>query len=1128
MQQVNFNHLHVHTEYSLLDGAIRVNDLISKTRELGMTAVAITDHGTMFGVMDFYRQADHAGIKPIIGCEFYVAPRTMADKTPEDRMGTNHLVLLAENQAGYRNLCKLATIAQQEGHYYKPRIDRNVLVECAEGIIALSACLKGDIPQHILAGQIDKAEESAQYYRRTFGEDSFFLELQHNGIPAQEAVNRGLAELYQRLSIPLVATNDCHYLTRQDAKAHEVFLCIQTKKTINDSNRLSFNTDQLYIKSPAEMEECLGSYPGAIENSAVIAERCNVEFDLKSYHFPKYSIQSQKAEEQLFDDEVHQGFERRMAVIRETCPELDEKIYRDRLEYEIKTIKEIGFPGYFLIVADFIRHAKENGIPVGPGRGSSAGSLVAFALFITDIDPIEHGLIFERFLNPSRISMPDIDVDFCINGRERVYDYVVERYGGRDFVAQIVTFGKMKAKQVIRDVGRALDIPLSEVNSIAKLIPDDTKMTIDKALSMEPRLVKLAATDPRIAELFEISRGLEGLSRHSSTHAAGVVIGDKPLIDYMPLYKGKENSVVTQFDMHNVEKLGLVKFDFLGLRNLTVIAQTLKLIKEQEKDVPDLGNLPKNDPDTFDLLQSGETTGVFQLESPGMKDLLARLYPENFSDLTALVALYRPGPLNSGMVDDFVECKHGRRNIEYLFPELEPILKETYGVIVYQEQVMQIACKLAGYSMADADSLRKAIGKKIDSLMAEHRESFISGCIANHLDEEKVTHLFDLIEKFGGYGFNKSHSAAYALLSYQTAYLKAHYPVEFMAAWLSIAKGDSDETAKFIDQCKERDIAVLPPDINVSDKAFSIEQGAIRYGLQAIKNLGSKAIDTILEARGYSPFTGLMDFQTRVPKRKANKRVVETLIKAGAFESTGWSKDQLLVQLDPKLKPVSLETKYQTPSASRLLDLGHLNYEQEALGLYLTGHPVQLHQDLISGLECVDSKRFPELANKQAVCVAGTIDQITRTTTKHGKAMCFVSISDANGCVDGVIFPKPYHLAKFKLNEKGILFFYGECEHRDKKRQLVIRRLETAEEAEACSAVGLHLILDTHRFTATAADRLIDHLSKHSGTKRVFLHDMQGGHVVQIKEDLRVKVNNTLKSWLVELPGVVGVEVTLG
>ena len=650
------------------------------------------------------------------------------------------------------------------------------------------------------------------------------------------------------------------------------------------------------------MSSYFADLPGAIDNTVAIADRCYIEFDFKTYHFPQFDVESGKTADELFDQQVREGYERRMAVVRKRKPDLDETVYRERLEYELKTIKDMGFSGYFLIVADFIRYAKDAGIPVGPGRGSAAGSLVSFALFITDLDPIVHGLIFERFLNPSRINMPDIDVDFCIHGRERVYNYVVERYGGGDYVAQIITFGKMKAKLVIRDVGRALGFPLAEVDVIAKLIPDSLKMTIDKALKEEPKLAEMVKADPRIAELIDISRALEGLSRHASTHAAGVVIGDKPLVEYLPLYKGKKGEVVTQFDMKKVEDIGLVKFDFLGLRNLTVIDDALKSIAAQGKTVPDLSDLPLADEKTFALLQAGDTTGVFQLESSGMKNLLVRLHPESFDDLTALVALYRPGPLDSGMVDDFVDRKHGRKKVVYPVDSLAPILEETYGVMVYQEQVMQVAGSLAGYSMADADSLRKAIGKKIDALMAKHREKFVSGAVKNGVDKVVATELFDLIEKFGGYGFNKSHSAAYALIAYQTAYLKAHFPVEFMAALLTSEIDAIDGVVKFINECRAHNIEVLPPDVNESSTVFTAVDGRIRFGLAAVKNVGETAVDLIIKEReANGQFSSLFDFCQRVDLTKVNKRVLESLIRCGALDSTGIYRSRLMAALEEAL-----------------------------------------------------------------------------------------------------------------------------------------------------------------------------------------------------------------------------------
>ena len=845
----DFVHLHVHTMYSLLDGAIRLDALFQRAKEFDMQAVAITDHGTMFNTVEFYQKALKAEIKPIIGCECYVAPRTMADKTPVDAKGLRHLVLLAKNQEGYANLCKLATAAQMDGFYYRPRIDKDLLSAHSNGLIAMSACLHGEIPMLIKSGHMEAAEAAAVAYQRLFGEGNFYLEIQNNGIPIQDTVNEALREMSAKLSIPLVASNDCHYLGKDDVRAHDVLLCVQTGKTVNDSGRFRFRTDQLYFKSKQEMIDYFVDYPGAIENTVDIASRCQVDFDFDTYHFPQFSDPSGLSAEELFVREVQQGFERVWALILAKNPDADRKLYDERLDYEIGIINKMGFPGYFLIVADFINYAKNNGVPVGPGRGSAAGSLVAYSMGITDLDPIEHGLIFERFLNPSRISMPDIDVDFCINGRDKVIDYVSQRYGGGDYVAQIITFGKLKTRAVIRDVGRALDIPLAEVDAIAKLVPDVLNISLDQALEQEPKLRELQASRPDVADLISICRTLEGLPRHASTHAAGVVIGDQPLVQYLPLYKGKKDEVVTQFDMKLVENIGLVKFDFLGLRNLTVIDNTLRLIDAQGKPSLDLASIDMHDSDTFKLLGAGDTTGVFQLESSGMKALLVRLKPENFDDVTALVALYRPGPLDSGMVDDFVERKHGRKEVSYMIDDLEPILRATYGVIVYQEQVMKIASALASYSMADADGLRKAMGKKIAVMMAEHREMFVKGAVKNGYEETKAVALFDLMEKFGGYGFNKSHSAAYALIAYQTAYLKAHYPVEFIAALLTSEMNSIDGVVKYINECRTHQIDVLPPDVNSGDTVFSVAQEKIQFGLTAVKNVGEGAVEAIVEER---------------------------------------------------------------------------------------------------------------------------------------------------------------------------------------------------------------------------------------------------------------------------------------
>ena len=1110
-KQTNFAHLHLHTQYSLLDGAIRIDALMKRAKDYGMDTVAVTDHGTMFGALEFYEKAVKAGIKPIIGCECYLAPRSLADKTPLDSKGMRHLVLLAETQEGYQNLCKLASVAQLEGFYYKPRIDRKILREHSKGLIAASACLHGEIPMLLKRGKTEEADQAARFYLETFGENNFFLEVQSNGIPEQEIVNQGILDMSRRLSIPIIATNDCHYLDREDVRAHDVLLCIQTGKTIHDAGRFKFATDQLFFKSQKEMVETLGHFPGAIENTAEIAKRCHIEFDFNTYHFPKFDTSSDMSADDMFEEKVRNGYDRRMAHIRKKQTDIDEKVYTERLDYEIGIIKQMGFSGYFLIVADFIQYAKENGIPVGPGRGSAAGSIVAYAMGITDLDPIEHGLIFERFLNPARISMPDIDVDFCINGREQVFKYVVERYGGGEYVAQIITFGKLKTRAVIRDVGRALDIPLKEVDAIAKMVPDVLNISLDKALEEEPRLAEMAETQPEIGDLIKICRVLEGLPRHASTHAAGVVIGDKPLASYLPLYRGKKGEVVTQFDMKRVEQIGLVKFDFLGLRNLTVIDNALKLIAENGKTPPDLLNLDFEDETTYQLLSRGDTTGVFQLESSGMKDLLVRLKPARFDDVTALVALYRPGPLDSGMVDDFVERKHGRQKVEYLLPELAPILEETYGVILYQEQVMKIAGVLASYSMAEADGLRKAMGKKIAEIMAEHRERFIKGAVENHYPEDRVTKIFDLMEKFGGYGFNKSHSAAYALIAYQTAYLKAHFPVEFMAALLTSEMGAIDSVVKFITECRSHGIPVLQPDINTSGKGFTVDGDKILFGLVAVKNVGEGAIDAIIDARkNGAPFASLYEFCERVDLKRVNKRVVESLIQCGAFDATGAHRAQMMDALEEaldygqrvqkeKASPQmglfdALEVERQTFNAPALPDIPvwddkhQLTLEKESLGFYITGHPLDQFEKTLGKFATADALSLKDKTGGEAVRIGGIITDVKTIRTKRGDLMAFLTIEDMAGSVESVVFSSVYESATDLLAPDTPVLIEGRLQKEENTVKIIADRIVSMALAEETWTASIHINLDITQTDRESLVKLRDILTKHPGSCPAFLH----------------------------------------
>jgi DNA polymerase-3 subunit alpha len=973
----------------------------------------------------------------------------------------------------------------------------------------MTACLHGEIPLRIRDGNMDAADAAALEYQEIFGENNFYLEVQSNGIDIQENVNQALLDMSRRLSIPLAASNDCHYLQKEDVRAHDVLLCIQTGKTIHDSDRLKFRTDQLYFKSKEEMYSYFKSYPDALSNTVDIAGRCNLEFDFKTYHFPKFDAGSDKSVADLFEEKVREGYRKILDRIKSKNPDIDEPVYQKRLDYEIKTIKKMGFPGYFLIVSDFIRYAKESGVPVGPGRGSAAGSLVAYSLGITDLDPIAHGLIFERFLNPARKSMPDIDVDFCIDGREDIYKYVVERYGGGDYVAQIITFGKLKTRAVIRDVGRALDIPLREVDAIAKMVPDVLNISLDAALRQEPRLAELAENDPGVAELIQICRVLEGLPRHASTHAAGVVIADRPLVDYLPLYRGKKGEVVTQFDMKIVEKIGLVKFDFLGLRNLTVIANTLSLIERQGKQPPDLDDIELTDPDTYRLLSAGDTTGVFQLESSGMKDLLVRLKPEVFDDIIALVALYRPGPMESGMIDDYVDRKHGKKSVEYMVPELEPILRETYGVIVYQEQVMKIAGELANYSMAEADNLRKAMGKKIPEIMADQRQRFVQGAKDNTIPADRAEKLFDLIEKFGGYGFNKSHSAAYALIAYQTAFLKAHYPVEFMASLLTSEMHSTDGVVKFIAECRSHGIPILPPDINESDVAFTVDGSRIRFGLVAVKNVGESAIESIIACRAEQRFDSLFDFCERVDLKKVNKRVIESLIKCGAFDSTGAKRSQMMAALesaldygqrvqrernDPQMGLFDMGDSQISINAPALPEIGEwdekqfLAFEKESLGFYLTGHPLNRFEEVLDKFTNANAISIKELSGGGVVRIGGLVQSSKTIKTKKGDLMAFVTIEDMHGAVEAIVFSRVFGEVRDLLVEDKPLLIQGQVQKDEQSVKILADAVIPINKAEETWTASVHFNLEISRTDREILKNLHDILERHPGACPAFLH----------------------------------------
>lgn len=1066
-----FVHLHVHTQFSMLDGAIRLDDLIKRSQEFDMPAVAVTDHGAMYGALQFYDKAKKAGIKPIVGCEFYVSQygRLIHDKTAGHNF---HLILLAMNKTGYQNLMKLTSIAQTEGFYYKPRIDHETIVQHQEGLLALTACLHGEIPWNITNNNPAVARNKALEMQQVFG-DRLYFEIQENGIAKQKVVNEGLMELGEELGIKLVATNDCHYLHREESYAHEVLLCIQTGKTINDPKRFRFSTDELYFKSPDEMARQFRYCPEALTNTLEVADRCNLELTFNENHFPIFPVPKGESLDTMFEQACWNGLDERLNHLRElqeVSPEL-EKRYRERLTMEIGVINEMGFPAYFLIVADFIVWAKKEKIPVGPGRGSGAGSLAAFCMFITDIDPIPYGLIFERFLNVERMSMPDFDVDFCKERRDEVIDYVRSRYGGDKHVAQIVAYGSMKARAVLRDVGRVLEVPLPAVDRIAKLVPDEMKITLKKAIDKEP-LLRQAMEEDSIRELLTVAQTLEGLSRHKSTHAAGVVISPKPMVEYLPVCVGPNKEVLTQYDMKYTEMTGLIKFDFLGLKTLTVIDRALKLISKDIGIEVDLAKIPMDDAKTYDLLCKGDSLGVFQLESDGMRELLVKMEPQQFSDLIALVALYRPGPLDSGMVDTFVETKHGRQPAEYPLPQIKDVLEETYGVIVYQEQVMKIANILAGYSLGDADILRRAMGKKIPEVMEEERGKFMAGAKKLQIPEDKAKYIFDLMAKFAGYGFNKSHSAAYALIAYQTAYLKAHYPSQFLAALLSCDVDNTDKVVKYINECKQMGIAVLPPDLNESFDDFTVIDDRIRFGMAAVKNVGGAALESIIEEREENGvYKSLSDFCSRIDSGRVNRKVIESLIKAGAFDSMGGRRTQYIEVLDQALdqakavqrdrlsgqmnlfalaQPADQEetmNELELPDIPDWPELQKLAYEKETVGFFLTGHPLESVFDDITRIVDTDIDKLDDWHDGGAVRIGGLIQQVKNHKSRKGDPMAFTVLEDMSSSVEVVVFPSTYADCSHLLGGEEPLIVLGTVQQGERGAKIIAESIDRLSDA---------------------------------------------------------------------------------
>src|SRR5580700_2087935 len=917
-----FVHLHLHTDYSLLDGACDLEEVVDEAARRKMPAVAVTDHGNLFAAESFYHAAKTRGVKPIIGCEVYVAKGSRHDRGESSQRdaanghssssvepgqrGNNHLVLLCENAEGYKNLVKLVSAGFLEGFYYKPRIDYDLLAQHSKGLIALSACLRGAVTENLVEERPDQAREAAHKLRDIFGKENFFLEIQDQGLEIEKRVNPKIVSLSRETGIPLVATNDCHYLRHTDAHAQEVLLCIQTGKTMSDTHRMKFATDQFFFKTAEEMAQLFGEIPEALERTVAIADRCNVKIDAVQNSFPDFQVPEGHTVDTYFEAVSREGFASRVPVLeaqakagalRKTLAE-----YETRLSNEIRMIQKMRYTGYFLIVWDFIRHARSQGIPVGPGRGSAAGSLVSYALRITDVDPLQYDLLFERFLNPERVSMPDIDIDFCMRRRGEVIEYVTGKYG-RSNVAQIITFGTMAAKAAIKDVGRAMDLPYGEVDRIAKLVPAQLNITLEEALKQSAQLKSLIDGDARYTDLMQVARRLEGLARHASTHAAGVVISPEPLTNIVPLYKSNRDEITTQYDMKGLEHIGLLKMDFLGLTTLTVLDDTVRMIEHNRGARIDLSTLPLDDAATYKLFASGETTAIFQFESHGMRDILRRYQPTRLEDLTALNALYRPGPIQGGMIDDFINRKHGKKKVAYDLPELKEILEETYGVILYQEQVMQIANRLAGFSLGEADILRRAMGKKNHAEMAAQREKFLAGCATRKVPPKKAEKIFDLMAEFAGYGFNKSHSCAYALLAYQTAWLKTHYPVEFMAALLTSETGNTEKVVKYINEARGMGIRVLPPDVNSSDLDFTPVGEAIRFGLRAIKNVGENTVTGILQAREtLGRFTSIYQFCDHVDPRLLNKRVLESLIKSGAMDSLGARRSQMFAVIDRSME----------------------------------------------------------------------------------------------------------------------------------------------------------------------------------------------------------------------------------
>ena len=1074
MSKKSFINLHTHSVFSLLDGAITIPKMAEKANKLDMGSIAITDHGNMFGAVQLFEQSNKMGLKAILGCELYIAPedRFIKSKYEDGQPSSYHIILLIQNERGYKNLSQLTSKGYTEGFYYKPRIDTSLLRECNEGLICLTACLKGVVPFNILNNNIDRAKEKALELQSIF-DDRLYLEVQANGLDEQIIVNKGLRDISKELSIPLVATNDCHYLNREDAEAHDALLCIQTGKVIEDTQRLKFSSDEFFFKSRSEMEDTFGDedFSEALDNTLVIADRCNYEMSFGVNKMPVYTERGREDEKldlkALVKDKAEDGLKERLSQRHQLDKDVDKALedeYKKRLDYELSIINKMGFPDYFLIVSDLIKYARDNDIPVGPGRGSAAGSLVAYSMGITNLDPIKHDLLFERFLNPDRISMPDIDIDFCINGREEVIKYVSEKYG-EDKVSMIITFGTMKAKGVIKDVGRVMGIPYEDVHRISKLIPNKLGISIKDAIAEEPELKKIENGTDKEKKFLKICRSLENTPRHASTHACGVVISDGlSLTEHMPLYQqAGKGEIVTQYTMEQVEKIGLIKFDFLGLKTLTVIKQAIDLVESFDGTKIDIDSIPLDDEDTFRLFKKGRTTGVFQLESSGMKDLLRQLKPESFEDIIALVALYRPGPMD--WIPDYIEGKHGRKRITYLHPKLEPILELTHGVAIYQEQILKMARDLAGFSMGEADILRKAIGKKKIDLLVKMKDKFIRGCNTySGINKILAELIFAFIEPFAGYGFNRSHAACYALIGYQTGWLKAHYPVQFMAALLSQDMGNTSKMTKDLIECSESGIDILPPDINESMSDFSINGNSIRFGLTAIKNIGSSAIEAIIEDRNQNgAYRDIFDLRKRINGRKINKRALSALIQCGALDFTGkpraWHLEHLdnIVRVKKAVKDTAQTSMFSIDElvddlSSEFSDVPEwsererLKRENEILGFYVSGHPLDEYAEALKRHNTYPVCELLELKNKTPVKLGGIISDFCTIKTKKGDRMAIFSLGDKINSIKVLCWPDTYKRNMSILSNGNTLFAIGNLEVYNGEPEIIVEGIKLLED----------------------------------------------------------------------------------